>query len=415
MDEISAHWHAYFIALVIGLLIGIERERAHPNEKIMGVRTFILISLLGAIAGGMQNSWIVVLLLAFSLGLILISYFNQTNSKARGIDPGLTTEFAAAIVLCLSYVAHQAPSLSATLGPVVALILYSKSSLHHFTYSIKRSELEAALLLILGGVVITQLIPDHIVDPWGIFNPRRFGYIILMLASLEFSSYIIAKIVGEKKGTIVSGFLGGLVSSTAVLLTSARIASKNVAAWKPMLVSSLAAKLAALIELLVIVGLISPPLLAKILLPIGAGAIICALTLYILNRKMEPHEAKTSPEFPLDWRGVFHLAILLSAILATVSVTKHWLGDSATLSLSFFTGLFELHGVSIATATMFSHGQLTETAAALNISFAAIASLIFKMTISWVIKRNKFAVALTFSFLPMLVAIALVTWLTHLK
>ncbi|NJM09717.1 MAG: MgtC/SapB family protein [Bdellovibrionaceae bacterium] len=91
-------WQPYLISGAIGLLVGIEREKAHPSGKTMGVRTFVLIALLGAIAGGLQDIWMSLLIAIFCMALIAISYFNVT---AKGTEPGhrgLITEFAAGII-----------------------------------------------------------------------------------------------------------------------------------------------------------------------------------------------------------------------------------------------------------------------------------------------------------------------------
>ncbi len=114
----------------------------------------------------------------------------------------------------------------------MALILFSKTWLHRFTNAIKPSELQAALLLLLAGVSIISLVPDSPIDRWAIFNPRKFGYIVLILATLEFSSYVLTKMIGQKTGTLVVGFLGGLVSSTAVLVSTARRAKIEPKSWR---------------------------------------------------------------------------------------------------------------------------------------------------------------------------------------
>ena len=225
-------WQPYLIAGAIGLLVGIEREKNQNDQKELGVRTFLLISLIGAIAGGLQNLWVAGSIAAFVFGLILISYFSQVRSREISIDRGMTTEFAAGLVFCLGYSAHSSPIVSALIGPVVALILFSKTSLHRFTNAIKPSELQAALLLLLAGVSIINLVPDAAIDPWGIFNPRTFGYLVLTLATLEFSSYVLTKMIGQKAGTLVVGFFGGLVSSTAVLISSAQRAKLEPKSWR---------------------------------------------------------------------------------------------------------------------------------------------------------------------------------------
>ncbi len=379
----------------------------------MGVRTFLLISLLGAIAGGVESLWISSFLTVFALGLILISYFTQANDKDSVTDRGLTTEFAAGIIFCLGYMAHQSPALSAMIGPIVAIVLFSKTTLHRFTHSIKPSELKAALLLLLGAVVVINLVPNAVVDPWGIFNPRKFGYLVLTLATLEFSSYVVAKIIGGKKGSLIIGFLGGLVSSTAVLLSSAKQAAKAPHSWRIQACSALSAKLAAIVELFLIVGLVSPQLLSRIVWPLVAGLIFGCISLVVLAWKKEKGDESLTLRSPLDWRGVLRLSLMLGGILAAISMAKHLLGDTGTFAASFLTGLFELHGVSLATATMYSQSYLTAQVASISILLAVVASLIAKISIVWILGRGGFARAITGIFLSMSVIIALVAWATN--
>ncbi len=85
-------WQPYLISTAIGLLVGIEREKDQHDQKEMGVRTFLLISLIGAIAGDVQNSLLSVVFATFVFGLILISYCTQFttcfgfNRSYRGAD-----------------------------------------------------------------------------------------------------------------------------------------------------------------------------------------------------------------------------------------------------------------------------------------------------------------------------------------
>lgn len=289
-------WQPYLIAVTVGLLIGIEREKSHPSKSSLGIRTFVFIGLLGSVAKGIQKPWLEALAAAFCFGLILISYFNETRDKAKNVDRGLTTEFAAGLVFCLGYAAHELPALTAVIGPAVALILFSKTTLHRFTRSVKPVELETALLLLLGAVVVVNLVPDAVIDPWGIFNPRKFGYIILTLAAFEFSSYAIAKVIGEKKGSLFIGFLGGFVSSTAVLLASAKRAKTYPEEWRSPLCAALAATLAALVELGLIVGLISTSLFLRLLPSLGAGLLFGTVALIVVWKR-----ASDSLRFRIDW------------------------------------------------------------------------------------------------------------------
>ncbi len=406
------YWEPYLIATVIGLLVGIEREKAHPTQKALGVRTFLLVSILGALAGGLQTPWISGLVTAFAFGLILISYFTYSTKPVATGDRGLTTEFAAGVVFILGFAAHEAPILSAIIGPVVAVILFSKESLHRFSHAIKRSELESALLLLLCAVVIINLVPDAVIDPWGVFNPKKFGYLILILALLEFSSYVLAKVINDKRGSLIIGFLGGLVSSTAVFFSSANTAAREPQRWRSLVLSTVAAKLASFIELLLIVGLISRPLLIQLIVPVGAGLFIGTVALLILGAAREGTSSSLTLTSPLNWKGVFRLSVLLSAIFAVASLAKLWFGDSGIFVLSFVTGIFELQGISLANAIMHNQGTLSLSAASIGIVLAVIASLSAKIIFTWMLNRGVFSRALSSIFVAMVFAVAITTWFT---
>lgn len=391
-------WQPYLIAILVGMLVGMERERSHAAAETMGFRTFLLISLMGAVAGGAQNTWLPVLITIFVFGLILISYFTQTNTQTPNVDRGLTTEFAAGMVFALGYTSHSHPILSALLGPAVALLLFSKKKLHRVIRAIRSSELEAALLLLLMAVAIVNVVPDKVVDPWGIFNPQKFSYLVLTLGVLEFSSYVIVKAIGVGKGSVVVGFLGGLVSSTAVTLSSAKQFSKQPDSWSHFVISTVAAQAAAFVVLLFLVYFASPRLATELLPAVGSAIIACGAATVVLYKKNNPQSVQFEIKSPLDLRGVLRLALLLAAILAAVSISQKWIGSSAVYTLSFVTGLFELHGVSLANSTLFAQQQLSERVTTISIFIAIIASLISKVIIAWIFAKGKFARVLTVVF-----------------
>jgi uncharacterized membrane protein (DUF4010 family) len=405
-------WRPYIISSLIGLLVGIERERAQTVKKAMGVRTFLLIALLGALAGGLTDIWIAALIAAFTLAAIGISYFLFANEDAK--DHGLTTEFAAAVVFVVSYISHQNAILSAILGPIVALVLFSKRSLHRFTAAIKASELQAAILILLLAVSVIGVLKDQVVDPWGIFNPRKFGLLVLTLAALEFLGYVLTKVWGERRGALVSGFLGGLVSSTAVLLSAARGSTRSASGLRSHLSTAVSAKAAALIELLVIVTLVSDQLTLKVAGPVLAGLFTCAISMAVLTFRIKKSTPHLTLRSPLEVKSVLKLATLLAAILAGVAATQRWLGTSAAQGLVFLTGLFELHGVSLATATMAAQNQVSMDAAADSIFLAVAASLIAKIVMAWIVTRGLFARYVTLIFGAVLLSVAAGVWVTNL-
>ncbi len=400
-------WQGYIIAAMIGLLVGIERERVHPEEKVMGVRTFLFIALLGALAGDLKIWWFSLILALFVFSLIVVSYFAQTSK----VDKGLTTEFAGGLVFTLGFIAHQAPVLASIIGPIVTLLLLSKKTIHRFVYAIRPVELETALLLLLGGVAIINLVPNKEIDPWGIFNPHSFGLLVLILASFEFISYLLFKVFGQRKGPLIIGLLGGLVSSTAVTLSAAQNAKKNPSLAKNQVVITLVAQLASLVELLLIVFMMAPALITQIGFSVVGAVVTGLISIFIIYRKKSDLNMEFKISSPLDWKGTFRLAILFALILLAISLVKHFWGKTGGMVISFITALFELHGVSLAHTMMFNKNQMSLAEASSNLIFAVVAGLFAKVVIAWIIDRSQFAKTLTFVIFLMILTM-LFTFIT---
>jgi len=87
----------YVVALAIGLLMGLERER-NPAAK-AGLRTFALTALLGVLTAHLATAlgelWLVAVGLLLVGGMMIAAYLHDPQQDG---DPGTTT--VAALMLC---------------------------------------------------------------------------------------------------------------------------------------------------------------------------------------------------------------------------------------------------------------------------------------------------------------------------
>ena len=94
-------------ALAIGLLIGAERERRKgegPFRAAAGIRTFAIVSLIGAVTVIVGNEWLLAIALIAVAGLATAAYLRSLQE-----DPGLTTETTLILTVLLGGLAVRYP------------------------------------------------------------------------------------------------------------------------------------------------------------------------------------------------------------------------------------------------------------------------------------------------------------------
>src|SRR6266849_1480236 len=86
---LASPWFRFAIALGLGLLIGLERERSKgegPTRRPAGVRTFALAALLGAVAVYAGGTPLLAIATVAVAAMAVLAYWRNESD-----DPGLTT------------------------------------------------------------------------------------------------------------------------------------------------------------------------------------------------------------------------------------------------------------------------------------------------------------------------------------
>jgi len=214
------------LALAIGLLIGIERgwqlREQKPGERVAGVRTFALMGLLGGLAGLAMGTVVqpVFLILLAAAGLtFIVGYF--LDARADG-NVSATSALASMVTLGLGALAGSGQMALASVGSGAAVILLAlREELHRALVETTQADIKAIVRLALVVLVILPLLPDAPLGPFGL-NPRRLWTVVVLIGSVSFVGYVLIRILGGRRGVLLTALVGALVSSTAVTLESAR-------------------------------------------------------------------------------------------------------------------------------------------------------------------------------------------------
>lgn len=268
-------------ALLIGALLGIERERnkrEHDEQTIGGLRTFILFALIGALGGWLtvllDSPWILATTLLVALLPSLAGYV--ISARTQPIALGLTTEMAAIAACMLGALTMLGQrEMAAGLGVAVAALLAYKQPLHGLVLRLDRDDVFAGLRLLIATFIVLPLLPDRTIDPWGALNPHTLWILVLLISSLSLVGYVATRLLGADRGIPITGISGGLVSSTAVTLSFARQSRlpDNTATAEALVIGILLSWTVMFARIMIMVAAVNGSLLPSIALPCTAMAL----------------------------------------------------------------------------------------------------------------------------------------------
>jgi len=387
------------VALTIGLLIGAERgwreREARDGARAAGIRTYTLIALLGAV-------WSLMAPGEFALGLgflalaLTFGFFEWQETKAAG-SFSATGLVAGLLAFALgAYAARGSIAAAASAGVVATVILAERRNLHLFLQRLTWSELRAALILLVMTFVFLPLLPDRPVDPWGALNPHRIWLMTILIAAVSYAGYIAVRLAGGRNGLLFAGLAGGLVSSTTVTWTFARLAQQHPAARLEVAAGILGSWVVSLVRMTTIALIISWPLSPVLIPPIvGAVAILLAAgALAYFRAAGDGLQAELKLEDPFDLFAVLRFGALIALIMLVTAWLQQTTGETGLLSLGAISGLADVDPITLSMAEQSGH-TVAYVEAATVILIAAAANGAAKCALACVFGPKGLATLLT--------------------
>ena len=371
---------ALLVALGIGLLVGLERgweqRGAEEGERVAGIRTFALVGLFGGVAGLLGQSLGAAAVAAGFLAITALVVAAYAVTSRRQSSYGITTAVAALGTFALGATAAAGyPQGAAAAAVFMALVLGLKPEMHDWLQRLRRDELVSALQLLLLSVVVLPLLPDRGLGPWAAFNPYRLWWLVVLVAGLSFCGHFAIRLLGERRGILVTGAVGGLASSTALTVQFAR-RSRLQGRLQPLLaVGIVLASATVPARMAVEVAVVNPDLLPAALPPLLAMAGATAATGLVLwwhtraGETGEPLEASR----PFRLSVVLQFALLLAVISVAGEAARLYLGDAGVYALAGIAGLADADAVTVSLANA-ARGALDDTVAVRALVLVAIAA-----------------------------------------
>jgi len=363
------------IAALGGLAVGLERQRSGhasgPHARFAGIRTFTLLGLLGGIAGWMwsQGQQILPAALIFgAVALVVTAYAMASRHDVEG-----TTEVAALVVLAAAAVAGAGHWAAA--GAIIAvttLLLVEKSRIHGIVGRLDDAGLRAAARFAVMAVVILPILPQGPYGPWGGIQPRVLWTLVLFFSGLNFLGYIARRAAGDSIGYLLTGALGGFVSSTSVTLVNSRLSHSEKVSG-PLVSGALAACTVICLRVLLAMTVLNPAL-ARVLalylvIPVLAGSIVT----FVSVRRGQRHASgrPAPPQNPLQFLSALKMAVLFQAVFYGVYWLRHIFQGAGVLASGALIGLVEMDALTV---------TMSRSAQEVGLDLAARAMLVGLMT-----------------------------------
>lgn len=416
MEEREILWRLAVAALG-GLAVGIEREwsarQERDHSRFGGVRTFLLLGLLGGLGGvlleGGRGARLAPIVLGGGALLVAVAYL---VSAWRGtIDA--TTEVAGIVVLAAGAFAGGGSLLVASaVFAGTALVLVEKSRMHAAVERLQSTELAAGAHFAVLALVVLPLLPTGPFGPGVVgLEPRKLWALVLVFAGISFAGYVALRVAGPERGLALAGLLGGIVSSTATTLNFARDSRRREQLASALALGVLAASAVLPARVGVLSAVVHAPV-AWALLPalLPALAVGVALMGWVWWRRTTGRgtnaEAPPAPENPLRLRAAIQMTVLFQVVLWIMAAVEGRFGERGLLGSAALLGLTDLDALTYSACRLAAEGgDVTSAARALQVGM--VSNTLFKGVLAIALGSGRFGRLAAVGFLLYLAAFGL--------
>jgi len=381
------------IAALGGAAVGVEREwSGHTRgseRRFAGIRTFTLLGGLGGLAGLLWINgiaWPAVILLLGAVTIVAAAYLAGSRT-----DVDSTTEVAALVVIGAGFLAgtgtYQIPS---GIIAITCLLLVEKSRLHALAANIDDVGLRAGVHFAVMALVVLPLLPPGPFGPWGGIRPRELWALVLFFSGLSFLGYVARQLIDRRRGYLIAGALGGLISSTNVTFTFARLSRADTTAARDLGFGAVAANALLYPRVLIATAVLNFPL-AVPLAPylIVPFLIAAAVALFGLRSSKDAGESAHAPRNPLQLGAALQMVIIFQVVLMLVQLARSQWGDIGLLSSAAVLGLTDVDALTATMARSVARTSSLEVAA-LAIAVGVLSNTAMKMAIALTLGRSRF-------------------------
>ncbi len=370
------------LAAALGLFLGLEREW---SDKAAGIRTFSLVSLSAAVFTVLGSE----LLLFVGGGLVVVLGVLLAVRGLLGQTDGLGLTTTVSLLIAYGVGALVADGLvleGVTVAVLSSLLLVLKRELHGIARGLSREEVRSTTeFAVLAFVVLPVLPSGEVSYTLGeltlSFEPQVVWLMVVTVAALGIINYAIVREYGGR-GVAVTGFFGGLASSTAVVGAMLDHVQQNAAAVGYATAAVLLANAGmALRNLIIAVAFtLSVGLLVDTAVPL-AVVVVGSIAVAGLTADWT-EEVTVDIETPFRLRYALGFGAVFLVIVVVGGVAQARFGIFGFYITAALAGLVSSAGATTSAVLLYRGGSLSGEVATVSILLATATSIAVKVALT---------------------------------
>ena len=370
------------IATLGGTAVGLERQwSGHaegPTARFAGIRTFTMLGAVGGLSGWLWSAGVTTpaaILLAGAVTIVAAGYVAGSRHDVDG-----TTEVAALMVLATGLLAGLGSvRLASGIVALVTLLLVEKSRLHALVQRIDDVGLRSGVRFAVMALVVLPLLPEGPDGPLGGVRPRELWALVLFFSGLSFAGYLTRRLVGPNRGYLATGLLGGLVSSTNVTFSFARLSRAHPATDRALAYGAVAGNAILYPRVLIATAILNPAVVSSLIVYLAPPALIAAFIAAVgVRRSPERDPAEVSLQNPLQLTTALQMTLLFQGVLMAVYVAREWWGQSGVFTSAAVLGLTDVDALTVSMARSIAQ-TISPPVAATAIAVGVLANTAMKL------------------------------------
>ena len=372
------------IAFLIGIMVGVEREhRGLDHEIFAGIRSYSITCITGMLVALVSESagtgFVYVATLFFASICSIITYSKIFLFKRIGVTSPISLFFIFVMGILVGYDYGLFAIVSSI---VVTFLLIQKQPLHQFAGSLTREELYNAIQFLAIAFILYPVMPEK--KLFGLINLRYAILIVILVSLISFSSYVLLRKFGTKRGLYYSGFLGGFINSEATTGAIAGLSKRAEEMADPVITGILLCNISMLIRNLVLALIVNPRGQTTLLMlpPQLVLIIVSTAMAFKHSKKFCPiggEDLKIKSPFSLGQAFKFGIAFALILVIGNFAYSA---AGTAGIYVTALGALVSSSGVIVSVTLLAVSNNISHEVAANTAVLASLISTLNKILLS---------------------------------